>query len=180
MRSEAMGNETAEKVLDLRSIFGIVARVTTPAESTGGAYVEMDCTADPGARTPIHIHPEADESYQVLSGKLDIFYEGTWRSLEVGESFSVPEGEVHAFRNSTDQPTRFVNRHTPALGFQAFLETVHRLVQQGKVRGTKDLRSLIHLCMAQNRYRPDKGVKPPQWSANLLAWIGRRSGYTLD
>lgn len=34
MRSEGIGNDTAEKVLDLRSVFGIVA-VTTPAEATG-------------------------------------------------------------------------------------------------------------------------------------------------
>jgi quercetin dioxygenase-like cupin family protein len=180
MSDEAIGQQTGGKVLDLRVVFGVVAHVTTSAEATGGEYVEMDITANPGAKTLVHIHPEIDETYQVISGKLDVLYDGRWRSLGPGESFLVPRGAVHAFRNASDMPTRFMNRHAPALGFQAFLETVHRLVQQGKVRGINDLRSGIYLCMAQNRYRADRGVNPPQWTADLLAWIGRRLGYSLD
>jgi quercetin dioxygenase-like cupin family protein len=180
MGRDAFGKESAERVLDLRRVFGIVARVTTPTEATGGAYVEMDVMADPGAKTLVHIHPEMEETYSVVSGTLDVLYKGAWRSLGPGESFSVPRGEVHAWRNQSDQPTRFLNRHAPALGFQAFLETVDRLVREGKVRGTNDIRSGIHLSMAQNRYRADKAVKPPQWFFNVLAWIGRRLAYTID
>ncbi len=40
-----------EPVLDLRGIFGVEARITVPSEATGGAYVEMDCTAAPGSET---------------------------------------------------------------------------------------------------------------------------------
>lgn len=175
-----IGMESVERVLDLRAVHGIVARVTTPTEATGGEYVEMDIMADPGAKTLVHIHPEMEEIFSVVSGTLDILYQGSWRPLGPGESFPVPRGEVHAWRNGSDQPTRFTNRHAPALGFQGFLETVDRLVREGKVRGTKDLRSGIHLSMAQSRYRADKAVKPPQWFFNVLAWIGRRLGYTID
>jgi quercetin dioxygenase-like cupin family protein len=180
MSSDAIGKESREKVLDLRAVLGVVARVTTPTEVTGGEYVEMDVTADPGAQNMVHIHPEMDETFHVTSGTLDVLYGGRWRSLGPGETFSVPRGEVHAFRNQTDQPTRFVNRHVPALGFQAFLETVDRLVREGKVRGTKDFRSGIHLSMAQDRYRADKVVKPPQAFFTVMAWIGRRLGYSID
>ncbi len=47
-----MMSKPQEKVLDLRSVFGIEARVTTPAEATGGEYVEMDVTAEPGRARP--------------------------------------------------------------------------------------------------------------------------------
>lgn len=180
MRSEMSDKETEGKVLDLRSVFGLVAHVTIPAESTGGEYVEMDVMAEPGAGTVTHFHPEMDESYHVLSGTLEIFHNRRWRSVGAGESFSVPRGEVHGFRNSTDQPTRFINRHTPALAFQNHLETVHRLVAEGKVRGLKDPRSLIYLALSADRYRPDRLVGPPQQVMNLLAWIGRRLGYTIS
>lgn len=179
MQSEMSGKKTEVKVLDLRSVFGVVASVSTPAEATGGEYVEMEVTAEPGAETAIHIHPDMDERYQVLSGTLDIFHDGRWRSVGGGESFSVSRGEVHGFRNSADQPTRFINRHTPALRFQSHLETVHRLVAEGKVRGVKDLRSLIYLALSADLYRPDRLVRPPQQVMNLLAWIGRRLGYTI-
>ena len=42
-------SESPGKVLDLSAVFGLKAIVTTPAEATGGAYVEMDVTAEPAA-----------------------------------------------------------------------------------------------------------------------------------
>jgi mannose-6-phosphate isomerase-like protein (cupin superfamily) len=77
-----------EKVLDLRSIFGIEARVTTPAEATGGEYVEMDVTTEPGSETLIHYHPEQEETYRVLEGTLEVFRDGRWR----GDGGGVAEG----------------------------------------------------------------------------------------
>ncbi len=59
-------------LLDLRSIFGVQARITTPASATGRAYVEMECTANPGSGTMVHYHPEQDESFQVLEGRLEV------------------------------------------------------------------------------------------------------------
>ena len=168
------------RVLDLRSVFGVAARVTTPAASTGGAYVEMDCTVDPGSGTMIHYHPEQEESYRVLDGTLEVFLEGRWRALPAGESLTVPRGAVHGFRNASGAPARFLNVHRPALGFERHLETVDRLARSGKVRGTKDLRSLIYLSMSAVEHRPDVPVRPPYWVVKLLAALGRRLGYRLD
>ena len=53
-------------VLDLRSIFGVHARITKSGSTTGGAFVEMDCTAEPGSGTMVHFHPEQDESFEVV------------------------------------------------------------------------------------------------------------------
>ena len=44
-----MRNDTPEKVLDLRSVFGVEARVTMPSAATGSAYVEMECTVQGAA-----------------------------------------------------------------------------------------------------------------------------------
>ena len=69
-------SESQEKVLDLRSVFGLKATVTTSSAATDGAYVEMDVTADPGSETIIHYHPEQEETYQVLDGTLEVFRDG--------------------------------------------------------------------------------------------------------
>lgn len=175
-----MPTETQPAELDYRPALPLRCLVTVPAESTGGAYVEMDCTAEPGMRTIVHKHPEADETYQVVSGTLDVLFHGTWRPLRAGESFAVPRGEVHAFRIAGAEPVRFINRHTPALGFQAHMEAVHRLVRAGKVRGTSDPRSIIYMAMSAAKHRPDVAVKPPQWLANLMGAVGRRLGWTLE
>lgn len=173
-------SESQEKVLDLRSVFGLKATVTTPSAATDGAYVEMDVTADPGSETIIHYHPEQEETYQVLEGTLEVFRDDRWRAVPAGESLTVPQEAVHGFRNASEAPVRFVNVHRPALAFQEHLETLDRLSRAGKIRGTKDPRSLIYMSMSGVEHRPDVAVKPPQWVIRAFAFIGRRLGYTLN
>jgi mannose-6-phosphate isomerase-like protein (cupin superfamily) len=168
------------KILDLRSVFGLQATVTSPSEATGGAYVEMDVTALPGSATMIHYHPEQEETYRVLDGTLEVFRDDRWRAVRAGESLTVEPGAVHGFRNTGEAPVRFLNVHRPALAFQEHLETLDRLSRAGKIRGTKDPRSLIYMSMSAVEHRPDVPVKPPHWVVKALAFVGRRLGYTLD
>jgi mannose-6-phosphate isomerase-like protein (cupin superfamily) len=179
-RRKAVMSEPQEKVLDLRSVFGLQATVTTPSEATGGSYVEMDVMAQPGSETLIHYHPEQEETYQVLEGTLEVFRDDRWHSVPAGESLMVPQRTVHGFRNTGDVPVRFMNVHRPALAFQKHLETLDRLSRAGKIRGTKDPRSLIYMSMSAVEHQPDVPVKPPQWMMKALAFVGRRLGYTLD
>jgi hypothetical protein len=140
----------------------------------------MDCTLDPGAGSIIHYHPEQEETYQVVDGTLEVFRDGRWRAVPSGKSLTVPPGMVHGFRNTSGAPVRFVNVHRPALAFQEQLETLDRLIRAGKIRGTKDPRSLIYMSMSAVEHRPDVAVKPPQWVVKALAYLGRRLGYTLE
>jgi quercetin dioxygenase-like cupin family protein len=175
-----MTSAASPRVLDLRSVFGLEARVTTPASSTGGAYVEMDCTVAPANGTMIHYHPDQEESYRVLDGTLELFLDGRWRAVTAGEALTIPRGAVHGFRNASAAPARFLNVHRPALRFEEHLATVDRLVTAGKVRGTKDLRSLMYLSMSAVEHRPDVPVRPPFWIVRLLARLGRALGYRLN
>jgi mannose-6-phosphate isomerase-like protein (cupin superfamily) len=167
-------------VLDLRTVFGVEARVTVPAASTDGAYVEMDCLVAPGSGTMIHYHPDQEESYAVLDGTLEVLLDGRWRPVRSGESLTVPQRAVHGFRNTSTAPVRFLNVHRPALGFEAHLRTVDRLARAGKVRGTSDLGSLMYLSLSAVTHRPDVPVRPPFWVVKLLARLGRALGYRLD
>ena len=89
-------------VLDLRSIFGVHARITKSGSTTGGAFVEMDCTAEPGSGTMVHFHPEQDESFEVVEGQIEVLREGRWMPVPAGECYSVPKGAVHAWRNAAE------------------------------------------------------------------------------
>jgi quercetin dioxygenase-like cupin family protein len=172
--------ETHERSLDLRSVFGLHATITKSAAATSGAFVEMDCTAYPGARTIIHYHPEQEETYRVIEGTLDVFRDGRWGPVRAGESATIPRAAVHGFRNATEVPVRFINVHRPALGFQKHLETLDRLVRAGKIRSVKDPRSLIYMAMSAVKHRPDVPVQPPYWLLKGMAFAGRRLGFTLD
>ena len=174
-----MGEPQGE-VLDLRHVFGLKAVVTTPAAKTNGSYVEMDVIAEPGSQTMIHFHPEQEETYQVMEGVLEVFRDGEWHLVSAGNSLAIPSKTVHGFRNPSDVPVRFINVHRPALQFQEHLETLTRLSRMGKIRGTKDPRSLIYMSMSAVEHQPDVAVKPPQWVVRGLAFIGQRLRFRLD
>lgn len=167
-------------MMDLRSIFGVRAQVTTSAESTGGALVETDCTAEPGSATMAHLHPDQEETFRVIEGALEVLDNGRWKPLMAGESHRVPKGAVHAWRNAAEVPARFINVHRPALGFEEHMAMLDRLVKDGKVRGTSDPRSLIYLSMSAARYQPGVTVRPPQWVVRATAALGRLLGFRLE
>jgi mannose-6-phosphate isomerase-like protein (cupin superfamily) len=171
---------TSDRILNLRAVFGVSAQVTNPSAATSGASVEMECTADPGSGTMVHYHPDQEETFHVLEGTMEVLRDGAWISLQAGHMHVVPKGDVHAWRNPGRSPVRFRNVHRPALRFLEHMESLDRLARAGKIRGTKDWRSLIYMSMSAVKYRPDVTVKPPQWMINTIAFMGRRLGFTLD
>ena len=128
----------------------------------------------------IHYHPDQEETYRVLDGTLEVFLDDRWRAVAPGEALTVPRGAVHGVRNASAAPVRFLNVHRPALRFEEHLVTIDRLAKARKVRGTKDLRSLMYLSMSAVEHRPDVPVRPPFWIVKLLAALGRALGYRLE
>jgi quercetin dioxygenase-like cupin family protein len=175
-----MMSESEKQSLNLRSVFGLEATVTTPSAATHGAYVEMDVMLEPRGHTNLHYHPEQEEAYEVLDGTLEVFRDGDWHEVPVGGSLTVPPGAVHAFRNASQTPVRFLNVHRPALAFQEYLETLDRLIRVGKVKGLKSLRSGIYVSVAAVEQSSSVMVRPPHILIRGLAFIGRRLGFTLD
>ncbi|MPZ15809.1 MAG: hypothetical protein GEU73_15535 [Chloroflexi bacterium] len=96
--------------------------------------------------------------------------------MVAGESLTVPQGAVHGFRNASGTPVRFLNVHRPALAFQEYLETLDRLIRAGKIKGLKNLRSLIYISVASMEQWPSVSVKPPQLLIRGPAFIGRPLG----
>ena len=173
-------SEPKEKVLDLRHVFGLTAIVSSPASANNGSHVEMEVTAEPGSQTLLHYHSEQEETYQVLEGVLEVFQNGDWEPVLTGESMTISPRTVHGFRNTSEVPVRFINVHRPALKFQDHLEALDRLSREGKIRSTKDPRSLIYMSMASIEYEPDVAVRPPQWLIRGLAATGKRLRFKLQ
>ena len=105
----------AGDVLDLSPI-GAIFHVTKTAKETQGGSFEMEWELFPKTGgTPVHIHPHATESYEVLAGELELYVDGTWRRLSAGEAASVDPGIPHTFRNASDAPAHVYNTHAPAM-----------------------------------------------------------------
>jgi quercetin dioxygenase-like cupin family protein len=57
-----------------------------------------------GGRPPVHRHPEHDEHFTVLSGRLGVQIDGEDRELGPGDELAVGRGARHAMWNAGDGP----------------------------------------------------------------------------
>jgi len=85
------------------------------AESTDGAYVEIEATYPPNsAKPPLHKHPAQAERFTVLAGRLDGVRDGVEFSVGAGEELTVDVGVPHQMAAGSDGAV-FRWRTTPAL-----------------------------------------------------------------
>jgi mannose-6-phosphate isomerase-like protein (cupin superfamily) len=95
---------------------GTCTRFLATAESTGGAYVEVEATYPPhSAKPPLHLHPAQDEHFTVVSGQLDVVRGDEEFTVKAGDAFDVPRGVPHQMWASGDDGAVLLWRTTPAL-----------------------------------------------------------------
>jgi mannose-6-phosphate isomerase-like protein (cupin superfamily) len=103
------------------------------AASTGGDYVELMCTVQPGGFVAAaHVHPSQSETFTAIEGTLDLRVGGKRVRLEQGESATVEAGTAHTFWNDGDEPVVFHCVVSPALQFESLIETMFGLAAAGK------------------------------------------------
>ncbi|MEX2536524.1 MAG: cupin domain-containing protein, partial [Trueperaceae bacterium] len=89
-------------VLDLGPLGTKFIIKRTPSES-GGQTFDMEWELAPRTGgTPLHVHPHATETYEILEGSLDVNVNGTWKTLRKGDRQAVEPGVPHTFRNASD------------------------------------------------------------------------------
>ena len=170
-----------QRVIDTSAVLGIrMSCPDLPAVDLVDQPIAVEEELLPGARTARHIHPRQSDSYEVLSGTLDVFLDGRWRCIEKGESISIPAGTVHAIRNSSDVPARVLNTYDPGLRFQESQECLERLIRQGRLTGMSGLKNGIYLSLHAMEFRREfVAVSPPDWFLRSLAKLGRALGFGL-
>ena len=150
--------------------------LVTGAES-GGEYLKASNWIGPEmGGPPLHIHPHADDVFELLEGELEVCVEGTWSTVRAGETAVAPAGLPHTFRNSSGKPVMINNIHRPPQRFEEFFRDMNSLIEQGKIKALppKDPRSAIYAAMLFAAY-PDeiRVVKPPNAVFSALAYVGK-------
>jgi len=109
---------SADRQLDFHPGIGMRWEITRSTEDTAGELFEATNWVDPRMPgPPVHVHPTAEESYEVLEGAIEVFMTGEWSAVRAGEKATVPEGVPHSLRNASDEPARIVNIHKAAQRF---------------------------------------------------------------
>lgn len=159
-------------------------RITKTAEETKGKSLEMEWTLLPHqSGTPVHIHPTADETYTVLQGKLEVMLNGKWTLLNQGETFTVPKGAAHTFRNPLPSITKVYNVHSPALQFDSYFSGLQRVVTK-LAKEDKPLKPnlnvAVHLSVLMKAHRAEmQPVNPPPFAVAVLNRIGKWRGIKI-
>ena len=75
------------------------------AEDTGGAFLLFHDVMEKGKRTPLHTHPETEETMYVLDGEILMHMDGTESQVRTGGVVMAPRHVPHAFLVVSDTAT---------------------------------------------------------------------------
>ena len=84
-------------------------------QETGGAYLLFEDALDAGKVTPLHQHPDADETFYMLEGEVRLHVAGDELTLAEGGIAIIPRGVPHAFL-VTSPSARMLCLQTPGGG----------------------------------------------------------------
>ncbi len=99
----------------LRFAGGGVFTIKASAEETGGAFLLFEDRVVRGKTTPMHLHPNEDETIYVLEGELLVDMDGEQQRVGQNGVFVAPRGVPHAFL-VTSETARLLCLQTPGSG----------------------------------------------------------------
>lgn len=101
-----------------------------PSE-TGDRYTVVEIKTAPGAGAPPNHHAGEDESFFVLEGEFEFFIDGQTINAVAGDFVKVPDGAVHAFTCTGDQPGRLIGVNAPGLMHDIFFTQAGEALPDG-------------------------------------------------
>ncbi len=132
---------------------GIHTWLATSSE-TGGAFLLFDDVMTRGKTTPLHSHPEVDETLYVLEGEILLHVDGREQRLGRGSMAMVPRGVPHAFL-VTSESARLLTLETPGSS-----RLRPRACIGGSQRGHRDSRSTSFRQINATSWAGSKGLRP--------------------
>ena len=94
---------------------GGVHTMKATAEETDGAFILLEDRMARGKTTPLHTHPNLDETLIVLEGEILVYAEGTEHRVGPRGVAVAPRGEAHAFM-VTSESALILALQTPGIG----------------------------------------------------------------
>ena len=125
---------TVTRRIDFRPGQDMCWEIVHNGEDTDGAVLEANSWLGPHSPSPpVHVHDNAEDSFEIVEGRLDVKLDGTWRTYGPGERAAAAPGHRHTLRNTHDEPVRFINRHRPALDYEGFFRDMASLTSTGRM-----------------------------------------------
>jgi quercetin dioxygenase-like cupin family protein len=75
----------------------------------------------PEGGPPLHVHREHADTFAILGGELHVGIGGEEHLLGEGSAWCAPIGLAHGYQHRGNDEVRFLNLHTPGMGFAEYL-----------------------------------------------------------
>lgn len=98
------------------NVLGVTHIYKATDAETGGSFSLWEAVFPPGAGAPPHTHTREDEAFYILSGELQIEFEGESHRVGPGGFFFGARHRRHAVRNAGDQPAHALILSAPSVG----------------------------------------------------------------
>jgi quercetin dioxygenase-like cupin family protein len=152
------------------------------AADTGGELLEFTLLMAPGGFLAApHVHPHAEERFEVGGAPVMIQTGRTRRLYQPGEVAIVPPGVPHNWWNPSAEEAVTLIQLRPAFDMETVFETVFGLAADGKVN-RKGMPNPLQMIVLARAYRREvTPTTPLRWFVGpmsaVLAPIGRALGY---
>lgn len=142
---------------------------------------EVESVYEPGgAAPPPHFHPAHDETFEIIEGTLHVVLDGRARDIAAGDTLDVRRGQVHAFWNVSDRPTRVHWLSRPAMACDRWFTGLAELADRAQVSGGEidRLAFAMHAVAHRDTFRLAPGGRKlaGALATPALAVVGRLTG----
>ena len=103
--------------------------IKVSAEETGGAYTLVEDNLKPGFALGLHLHKTHAETFYVLEGSIDYYFEDSWHTALPGACLHIPAGVPHAARVTPGTGGARMLMVMQPSGFDAFLAELAKLTE---------------------------------------------------
>jgi quercetin dioxygenase-like cupin family protein len=170
----------SSRTLDLRKVDGTIITYNYINEALDSPDKPFTSVVElyPDGESQVHIHPEQDETYEVQEGRFEIYLENEWKTVSTGEKITIPKGEPHAVRNSSEEKAVATNTLSPGLRYGEMLETIQEKIAAKNITGTKGFKNKAYLASITLNYADVMfPVKPTVSQLKFMMKAGRVFGF---
>lgn len=173
--NQANQNCMTQKRVFENPVFGDKATFLKTAKETGGAYTLIEVELAPGGGNSPHTHSEFTETFKMIQGPLTLQCNNMEKTLQEGESFTVPKRAVHLFKNKTDKRVIFQVELRPGhAGFEKAIKIAYGLATDG-LTNKKGIPTNIFYLAVLSSY---SGTNPAGFMSVIvpfMKWFARRA-----
>lgn len=163
------------------NITGDMVEFLETSAETGGRYTRIKFTVRPGGFKPVeHIHPQIDETFRVLSGKLSYKLNGEEHIIGTGGAITLPKGIKHTHFNNEQEDLVMEQTFTPSLDVEVFLENLFGLTCDGRFKnGSPEFLQIMMWLrkLEAKTYLAAIPVSAQKFLSFALAPVGSMLGY---